>query len=433
MDGAGVGVAPGRASGRWHAAARWLVGALFIAGLAWLPATAGQQDGVIRVLLRYDDYTRDSSLALEKELLLELRQLGVPLFVGVVPFLDEPYPEQSTVSNPPINLGPDKIALLRESLASGAVEVALHGFNHQTNFMIDGRPSEFAGLPLARQRQLLAAGKASLERTFGNPVRVFTPPFNVFDGTTVTAMEQVGFQILSAGVSPIGGNSPLFFVPGTTYPQRMREAVEAARLNRSANKLIVVVMHPYDFTESDDPIPAFRTKGAKIRVADFLADVRWAMAQPGVRFVSISDELANRSDLSAARVSANFALEKSWVRSLGLTSSSTRAPAPEGFLLPRADAVNMRWRDYLLALGIHGGFTLLAYALSRGLNRIRAVAARRSLQRRLLAALGAIVAGFGYLRGFYLLKTLCLVSAFGWFLGTLSVGAGWFLRRRLRV
>jgi predicted deacetylase len=258
---------------------------LFCAALAWFPVTAGPGQPTIRVLLRYHDYTRDSSPAFERTLLPGLQQLGAPLLVGVVPFLDEPYPEEAAGRpRPALNLGPVKLAMLRESLAAGGVEVAQHGFSHQANFTIDSRPSEFAGLALARQREALAAGKASLEEAFGYPVRVFTPPFNVFDETTVTAMEQAGFRILSAGVRVMTNDSRLVVLPEATYPERMRAAVEGALQNRSSSdKLTVSVMHTYDFLESENPIPEFRKRKTKVPVAAFLANVRWAMAQPGAR------------------------------------------------------------------------------------------------------------------------------------------------------
>jgi hypothetical protein len=98
--------------------------------------------------------------------------------------------------------------------------------------------------------------------------------------------------------------------------------------------------------------------------------------------------------------------------------SGSDLSAPDGFLVPRADADTMRWRDYVVASALHAGLILLAYVLSSRLNRIRAV-----------AALGAFVVGLGCLRGFYLLRTLYPASAFG-FLGTVSIGAGWFFRGR---
>lgn len=423
-----------RVSGRCRHVLKLVLGVTLLASLGVASAAEKPQHGAsVKVLLRYDDYTRDSSAELEQGLLGGLHQFRIPLLVGVVPFVRAPYPGQATLTpNQEVNLGAEKFARLKQSLASGDVEIALHGFNHQTNFVIDGKPSEFAGLPLERQRQLLALGKAALEQSFGAPVRVFTPPYNAFDRTTVRAMEQAGFKILSAGVRPIQDRSTLLYIPGTAYPQKMRKAVEAALSHGAGDKLIVVVMHPYDFSESEDAIPSFRKEGMKISVQDFLRDIRWTMAQPNVSFVSVSDELGSRGDLSAERVSANDALVKSSLRALGLAPTGLSGRTPDGFLIPQTEADAMRRGDYLLALGIHGGFTFLAYVLSSRLNRVPAVARRRPLQRRSLAALGAVVVGLGYLRGFYILKTVCLVSAFGWFLGTFSVAAGGLLAHRWR-
>jgi len=372
----------------------------------------------VRVLLRYDDYTRDSSVPLEQKLLGELHQLGVPLLVGVVPFLYESYPAQTAVSEPMgTNLGQDKIARLRELLPAGRVEVALHGYSHRANAVIDYRDSEFAGLGLERQRQLLALGRSSLEHAFGVPVRVFTPPFNAFDDTTLSAMEQAGFEALSAGLVAPGKQSSLAYVPGTVYPQKMRGAIETALKHNSGSKLVVVVMHPYDFVESDDPVPPFRKLRDKISVNQVLEDIRWASAQPGVKFVSFSGEVADRSDLSAARLEANANLRGSWVRAHMLLPGPLASPTLDGALLSTATAREIYWKENMLALFVFAAMGLGGFAFSSWLNKSPAIGQRRGAQKKWLAGLLPTLIGFSVFQGFYFTKAVLLALGLGWYAG----------------
>lgn len=394
---------------------------LLMAGL-WGSAVAEPAERV-RVLLRYDDYTRDSSATLERALLTELDRLRVPLLVGVVPFLEEPYPAQTAepaAAWAQTNLGAEKIGFLRSLLPAGRIEVALHGFSHRTNFIVSGQDSEFAGLGLQRQRALLTLGRAALERTFGVPVRVFTPPFNAFDGTTLRAMEQTGFQVLSAGLVALDKPSSLAYVPGTVYPQKMRDAIETALTHKVDGKLVVVVMHPYDFAESEDEIPPFRGLRRKISVRQMLEDIRWAEAQPGVRFVSLSAELEERGELSAARIEANARLRGSWVRKHMLLPTALVSPPTDGALLPTALAQRMFWKETLLAAGVFAGLTLGAFALSRYLNALPVVGRGRGAQKKLLAGLLPTLIVVSLFQGLYFFKAALLVLGVGWYAGISS-------------
>jgi len=396
----------------------FLVAAYFAPGSVWAnPAV--RPDDRVQILVRYDDYTRDSSISLEESLLGGVRELGVPMLVGVVPFLGEPYPWQSvSVPNKQLTLGQDKIARLRAVLPGGNVEIALHGFNHRANYVINGQNSEFAGLSLERQRLLLSLGRSSLEQAFGVPVRVFTPPFNAFDVSTLAAMEGTGFAVLSAGVAGPAKEVRLRYIPGTTYPQKFRRVVEEALRNYVPNTLVVVVMHPYDFVESDDAMPRFRKDSPKISVRQVLDDIRWAKSQPGVKFVSVAGAQAERDDLSATRVASNLQLRGSWVRSHALLPASWGSGSLEGNLLPTSAARGAFWKENLLALSLFAAIGATAYALSRWLNKSARIARWRRAQRRLLAATLPIVLLASMLGGFYFSKAALLALGLGWYGGT---------------
>ena len=390
---------------------------LWVCAAPSIVAAKGQSD--VRVLLRYDDYTRDSPAVLEQRGLTGLESLGAPVLVGVLPFPGQPYPASTADASPlPLDLGPEKQAQLATMQARGSVEIALHGFNHQTNFTADGRPSEFAGLGLDRQRQLLVLGRTALESALAAPVRVFIPPFNTFDVTTIRAVKEAGLTVVSAGVTAAEGTDSLALVPGTVYPQKMRGVIERALRHDYGPVLLVVVMHPYDFAESGVAMPAFRGHRSQMEVDALLEDVRWARAQPGVKFVSLSGELAGGADLSPARVAANVALRQTINAVNRLLPPALAQPPVDGMLLSTEAARMLRWKSLGRVFGLALVTAGTAFVFSRWLNSQGVLRRTRRLQRALLAALLAAVVIMGAVNGFYFLKALLLVSGMGWLFGT---------------
>jgi len=78
-----------------------------------------------------------------------------------------------------------------------------HGFQHAQ--VLRGRPvySEFAGgRPYAEQHRDIAAGRDRLRAALGDAfdASIFTPPCHKYDGSTVRALQALGFRVLSAGV-----------------------------------------------------------------------------------------------------------------------------------------------------------------------------------------------------------------------------------------
>lgn len=410
-----------RGTGRWAGARRVMIAVLLWACAApAFVAANGQPD--VRVLLRYDDYTRDSPAAVERHWLTVLASLGAPVLVGVLPFPGQPYPASTAdATPPPLDLGPDKLALLATMQARKSVEVALHGFNHQNNLTVGARPSEFAGLALDRQRQLMVLGRAALERAVGAPVRVFIPPYNTFDATTVRAAKEAGLTVLSAGVTAAEGADSLALVPGTVYPQQMRGVIERALRHDYGPVLLVVVMHPYDFAEGGAAMPAFRRHRGQMKVDALLADVRWARSQPGVKFVSLAEELAVSADFSPARVAANVELRETIAAVNRLLPPALAQPSVDGMLLSTEAARTLRWKALAWVFGLALVTLAAVFAVSRWLNRLGIFHRRRRLQWGLLAALLAVVMVMGAVNGFYFLKALILVSGMGWLLGTRQV------------
>ncbi|MCC6201496.1 MAG: DUF2334 domain-containing protein [Gammaproteobacteria bacterium] len=202
-----------------------------------------------RVSFRLDDPSPTSDHALEAEILRRFQRYGIPLTVAVVPF-GKPEPVRTLVL--------DDVRHIIEARQSGDIEIALHGYRHLQRTRIGGSPSEFSGVPLAEQTDMLRRGRDVLQRIFGEGVTGFVPPWNTFDGNTLKAVAAAGMEYLGAGF----GAAPSLrqpaaprIVPKTcTLNQREYErACNEARRFAHGQPWIVFVFHPDNFVEYRDP------------------------------------------------------------------------------------------------------------------------------------------------------------------------------------
>jgi len=208
---------------------------------------------MINVCFRFDDPSPTSDHELERRILEIFARHVVPLCVAVIPFTRR---------------GGDVVALSREcaghlldALHAGRIEVAQHGHTHLPRG-IDrrGAQSEFAGLPVAQQSRLIAEGSEWLASVFGSTARGFVPPWNTYDRGTAQALDQAGFEFLSAGEDVIRFGR-LAVVPRTCTLRDARTTVERATDFELLAPLVVVVFHPDDFREfklppaPDEPPP----------------------------------------------------------------------------------------------------------------------------------------------------------------------------------
>lgn len=130
---------------------------------------------------------------MEKELVNILKKFWLPCTFGIIPFVcqvscHDPRPQ------PLLPLSEEKVDLIREAVKAGLIEVALHGFSHQTrgkSFWFGH--SEFRGLSPKNQMEKIRTGKEYLERVFGCRVVTFIPPWNSYDQSTIMALEKLHF------------------------------------------------------------------------------------------------------------------------------------------------------------------------------------------------------------------------------------------------
>ncbi len=232
-------------------------------------------DTMIDVAIRFDDPSALSDHALERALLQRMARHAVRATFAVIPCADQAV------------LRPDRVPHLVEALRSGSVEIAQHGFSHQSCGTDPILPSEFAGVDPAEQASKVAAGRTVLEQAFGIPIHGFVPPFNSFDRHTASALVDQGFRYLSAGGEHgPAETSPLAQLPRTCQITELRAALAEARRRPAGDLAVVAVMHHYDFRESGQA-------DAPLTLQTLSELFAWLRQQPGVRLSTLG-ELAAR-------------------------------------------------------------------------------------------------------------------------------------------
>jgi len=203
---------------------------------------------VITVAFRYDDFGQRSTPSFEIPLMDTFQRHRVPVSVAVIPYVcagdSHDLSPQATLP-----LTPEKAAILMPGLANGTVEVALHGYSHQTTRVPDY--TEFQGLPYDEQLRRLTDGKALLEALFSVPITTFVPPWNNYDSNTLYALNALGFSVLSAGPPPgtTVGLAPMKSIPENCGTPDVKARILAARASSDPSPLLVVMMHPDEFIE----------------------------------------------------------------------------------------------------------------------------------------------------------------------------------------
>lgn len=253
--------------------------------------------GKIQVFFRFDDITALSNIVFERQLAAVFQQLKVTCSIGVVPMVtkgdfEDPAPRGSAV------FSKEKIDFLRTAVQDGAFDVLLHGYSHQTKERCS-KPSEFAGLSLGKQEELLRSGKSYLKKSLGIDVTCFIPPWNTYDRNTLQALKNTGFKSLSANLEgPVA--SGLNFVQYTVGITGLRAALKMA-LDKGMGGLVGVLLHPCDFVEHGGVKASFF-------LYDLANEIAWLQKQSDVRISSISQLAADPDvDVGSDRFQANKA------------------------------------------------------------------------------------------------------------------------------
>lgn len=80
----------------------------------------------------------------------------------------------------------------------GQFEMALHGYTHARETGFHGG-SEFGNLSYDSQSERIAEGKRLLGQCVRSSSKTFIPPMNTYDDTTVRALSEQGYTVVSGG------------------------------------------------------------------------------------------------------------------------------------------------------------------------------------------------------------------------------------------
>jgi hypothetical protein len=332
---------------------------LLVVALLPVPTASGQDK--ITVVLRYDDYSTVSPTEIERRLFEALSRRSLALTVGVIPAVCEGEvrdirPQRS------LPLSEAKVEVLKAAAARGRIEIAIHGFTHQTRAS-SALPSELLGLGLEAQLQLLKSGRDIVDGAFGGHSRTFIPPWNSFDADTVIAAERCGFDVLSAG-SPmvVETRSAIKFLPATCELEEVDDAVVAARKCGAKSPVVVALIHPYDFTEVDPQRGIFSFQ-------EFESILDWIVDQPDLTSMTLCAAADRAGPLDSAQYARWRELRSA--RTMHLVPPSLRSELLFYPIAPEIDSLAsahrwMLWVWYggLSGLSIVGGVALSCVARS---------------------------------------------------------------------
>jgi predicted deacetylase len=267
--------------------------ATFLIGLSLIscmPKHSGEKH--INIIFRFDDYSAISSAEFEMKIINALRENNITATFAVIPF-ECAIDQLDTSRQDLVPLTVAKADILKNSIADGIIEVALHGYSHQT--ISSKQRTEFSGLDFKSQLDRLSKGKKYLEDMIGIPIQIFVPPFNQYDKNTLLALEELNFTTISAYKGgPIACDSRLTFIPATCSLNKLRDAIKAARNSSDTGPVIVVLFHDYDFHEIDE-------KFGFISYPEFCDLLCWLKSQEDLRLMSISQATGIINNLNAGR------------------------------------------------------------------------------------------------------------------------------------
>ncbi len=302
------------------------------------------------VFLRFDDVSGRSSTALEQKLIDEFRNHHFSCTFAVIPFVcDRDYTD--TARQGLIAFPSWKAGILGEAVRTGTIEVALHGYSHQSiRKRKEGEVTEFSGIGYEKQELKLMKGKGFLETILQTKITTFVPPFNSYDLNTVRAMERLGFRCISASRDGAAdGSSSLQYLPITCDLQTVREAVASAASLTDVQPVIGVMFHEYDFKEID------KTRG-RISFPEFQRLMDWLAARKDVQVMSVNKAAGLINDLSPIRYIGNRSYCSSFTLIPGFVGGPTNVYLKSDTALKKTIGIWTQVLIFLLALLSVSGF-----------------------------------------------------------------------------
>ena len=242
----------------------------------------------IFVVFRNDDPSAMSDAEHEKRVMEIFEKYHIPQTFGIIPNVVEDYHNANYTKFYLLTENQAMLNLLKKWHREGLIEIALHGYTHQTNSLHPtkenlrdakeyegqgGRKwlpylyansegySEFRGLPYVEQLQRISRGKQLLETWFGVPVTTFILPWNSHDKNTIRAASEAGMELVSSSLKSYNNPSSiklyndLLLIQHTTELDKFKKALGSARqFIKQNNKpvLITVLYHSWMLKSPED-------------------------------------------------------------------------------------------------------------------------------------------------------------------------------------
>jgi peptidoglycan/xylan/chitin deacetylase (PgdA/CDA1 family) len=202
----------------------------------------------VYVLFRYDDVSQRSNFEFEKRFAEVLRQSQSKCTFAVIPQVcmgDWRSVERQTYAG----LSASKSEFLKQLVHEDVIDVALHGLTHQTDAA--EAAAEFIKPSGDEQSERIALGKQLIFDAIGTQVRSFVPPWNRFNQSTVGALLNNQFHILSAGaqLTEAVDTTGMLYLPMTANLESVKDAAFQAGKLAMQDAIITVELHEYDFSE----------------------------------------------------------------------------------------------------------------------------------------------------------------------------------------
>lgn len=250
----------------------------------------------ITVVFRFDDYSAISDTELELKILDIFRKNNAAITYGVIPYAntgelqDKSLPRETPLSK-------EKALLIRAARDEGTLEIGMHGYNHKS---LGKDRGEFIGVDYQTQFNHLAKGKQLIEELIGGKIRTFIPPWNKYDQNTLTALDRLDFEILSASITAPRGldHDDLTIIPFTCHLRDFKNAFANAEASSNPHLLIVVLFHAYDFLESDRML-------GHMTIPEFADIVQELAGNDRVTLMTLEQAASKIQNLNAKRYAKN--------------------------------------------------------------------------------------------------------------------------------
>ena len=280
-----------------------------------------------------------------------LKKYDLKCTFGAIPFIcDDRYNFENQNFTP---ITSSKFNEIKFEIDTGVIEIALHGFAHQTkkNRMHGHIPTEFYGVNYSSQLSLLKKGKDHLGNIINTGIDIFIPPWNTYDTNTLKAINELGFKGISTGkrCGPVDKESDLKYLPGTCKISELRDTIKNLELLDRKDPFIVVWFHEYDFYDVDPQ------KG--IMNLDELDQLfEWISSKVNIKSRTIGESMDTYSTLDNSLYSSHafFKKYKRFLPSMMKSFSNF-----EGYYRSRKDII-IKKGIFIVSLGIY--YLLIASA-----------------------------------------------------------------------